>query len=148
MTSTTVQEGLRSYRIGAKVRELRLRKKLGLVELGRHTGLSPALLSKIEGSKIFPPLGTLLRIALVFDVGLDYFFTERVEMKTVAIVRKNERLRFPAEAGQKAPPYVFESLDFPCDRARLELLSRRVHRDRAGESRRARARRGRDDLRD
>ena len=124
MTSTTIQEGLRSYRIGEKVRELRLRKKLGLVELGRHTSLSPALLSKIEGSKIFPPLGTLLRIALVFDVGLDYFFTERVEKKTVAIVRKNERLRFPAEAGQKAPPYVFESLDFPAtERASSSFLA-------------------------
>lgn len=113
MPSSTVQEGLRSYRIGEKVRALRLRKKLGLVELGRHTGLSAALLSKIEGSKIFPPLGTLLRIAMVFDVGLDYFFTDRKVLKTVAIVRKDERIRFPDRAGRRAPAFLFESLDFP-----------------------------------
>lgn len=113
MKHDTVTQGLRSYRIGEKVRELRLRKKLGLVELGKHTGLSPGLLSKIESSKIFPPLGTLLRIALVFDVGLDYFFTERETKKVVAVVRKGERLRFPDQPGKKKPAYVFESLDFP-----------------------------------
>jgi len=49
MLSDTLDRGLRTYGIGEKVRTLRLRKKLGLVEIGRHTGLSPALLSKIEG---------------------------------------------------------------------------------------------------
>ena len=34
----------------------------------------PALLSKIEHGKMFPTLPTLLRVALVFSVGLDYFF--------------------------------------------------------------------------
>src|SRR4029453_190485 len=36
------------YAIAPKIRRLRLRKKLGLVQLGEHTGLSPAMLSKIE----------------------------------------------------------------------------------------------------
>jgi len=42
--STTLDQGLRTYRIGDKLRALRLSKKMGLVELGRHTGLSAALL--------------------------------------------------------------------------------------------------------
>src|SRR5688572_7738615 len=71
MLSRTLEEGLRNYEIGDKVRALRLRKKMALVELGRHTGLSAALLSKIERSNIYPPLPTLLRIAMVFGVGLD-----------------------------------------------------------------------------
>src|SRR5688572_31195952 len=54
MLSTTLEEGLRNYEIGEKVRALRLRKKMALVELGRHTGLSAALLSKIERSNIYP----------------------------------------------------------------------------------------------
>ena len=57
-----------------KIRALRLKKKMGLVELGRHTGLSPALLSKIERGRLFPTLPTLLRVALVFSVGLEFFF--------------------------------------------------------------------------
>ena len=74
MLSTTLQEGLSEYAIGAKIRALRLKKKMGLVELGQHTGLSPALLSKIERGRLFPTLPTLLRVALVFSVGLEYFF--------------------------------------------------------------------------
>jgi transcriptional regulator with XRE-family HTH domain len=75
MLSATLQEALQGYAIGEKVRALRLKKKMGLVELGQHTGLSPALLSKIERGRLFPTLPTLLRIALVFSVGLEFFFS-------------------------------------------------------------------------
>jgi hypothetical protein len=48
MLSATLQEGLREYAIGDRIRALRRKKTMGLVQLGQHTGLSPALLSKIE----------------------------------------------------------------------------------------------------
>src|SRR5690349_2097770 len=95
MLSDTLDEGLRRYKIGAKIRTLRANKKLGLVQMGEHTGLSPALLSKIERGNLFPTLPTLLRIAMVFGVGLDHFFTEDAERPTVAVTRKKERLRLP-----------------------------------------------------
>lgn len=116
MTSTTVEEGLRRYEIGRKIRALRLRKKMALVELGRHSGFSAALLSKVESSKIFPPLGTLLRIAMVFGVGLDHFFIDPKEKPVLAIVRKSERMRFANTGpGKKNAAYFFESLDFPAN---------------------------------
>ena len=59
----TISEGLGRYSIGEKLRSMRLRKSMGLVELGKHTGLSAALLSKLERGKLFPTLPTLLRIA-------------------------------------------------------------------------------------
>jgi transcriptional regulator with XRE-family HTH domain len=71
MLSATLEAGLSDYAIGARIRALRLKKKMGLVELGLHSGLSPALLSKLERGRLFPTLPTLLRIALVFSVGLD-----------------------------------------------------------------------------
>ena len=49
------------YLIGPKVRALRLRRSMGLMQLGERTGLSPALLSKIENSKLVPTVPTLLR---------------------------------------------------------------------------------------
>src|SRR4051794_25626295 len=52
VVSQTVIDGLRPYNIGDKIRGLRLRKKMGLVELGQHTGLSAALLSKLERGKL------------------------------------------------------------------------------------------------
>jgi hypothetical protein len=49
-----ISEGLGRYSIGEKLRSLRLRKSMGLVELGKHTGLSAALLSKLERESCFP----------------------------------------------------------------------------------------------
>jgi transcriptional regulator with XRE-family HTH domain len=113
MTTTTLTDELQRYEIGEKLRALRLRKKLGLVELGRHTGLSPALLSKLERGKMFPTLQTLLRIAMVFSVELDYFFADHRKRRALAIVRRAERQRFPEKPGAKDPAYFFESLNFP-----------------------------------
>lgn len=118
MLSTTLEEGLRNYGIGDKVRALRLRKKMALVELGRHTGLSAALLSKIERSNIYPPLPTLLRIAMVFGVGLDYFFGDVSRKPALSIVRRNDRVRFPDTLDGKVS-YLFESLDFNANERKL-----------------------------
>jgi transcriptional regulator with XRE-family HTH domain len=127
MLSRTLQEGLKGYSIGEKLRSLRLRKGLGLVELGRHTGLSPALLSKLERGKLFPTLPTLLRISLVFSVGLEHFFTPERRRRVVAIVRKGERRRFPDRMGAKEPAYEFESLDFPATERRLNAYLAEFH---------------------
>jgi transcriptional regulator with XRE-family HTH domain len=111
MLSETLDETLRGYEIGEKVHALRMKKKMGLVELAKHTGFSPALLSKIERSRMYPPLATLLRIALVFGVGLEYFFTNETKSR-VSIVRREERQRFPADPDSRQVSYWFESLDF------------------------------------
>src|SRR5690242_2983886 len=113
MLSKTLVAGLEHYRIGAKIRALRLKKNLGQVKLAEHTGLSPALLSKIERGQLFPTLPTLLRIAMVFGVGLEHFFIESEERPAIAITRKQERVRLPDRPGAAAPSYLFESLNFP-----------------------------------
>ncbi len=112
MASDTITTGLKNYAIGSKLRRLRLRKSMGLVELGKHTGLSPALLSKLERDLMHPTLPTLLRIAMVFSVGLEYFFNPEPK-PVLAIVRKKDRLRFPDSPDVRKVNYYFESLDFP-----------------------------------
>ena len=119
MLSPTLERGLRTYGIGDKLRALRLSKKMGLVELGRHTGLSAALLSKIERGRLFPTLPTLLRIALVFGVGLEFFISDDSKRNAVAIVRRGERQRFPERPGTKDISFFFESLDFTAVERRL-----------------------------
>jgi len=121
--SATVTEGLGRYAIGEKLRALRLRKSMGLVELGKHTGLSAALLSKLERGKLFPTLPTLLRIALVFGVGLDYFFTDERKRRVVGIVRKEERVRFPERPGAQDVPYYFECLDYRATERKLSAFA-------------------------
>ncbi len=116
--SEVISSGLKPYSIGDKIRALRLRKKMGLVELGNHTGLSAALLSKLERGKLYPTLPTLLRVAMVFSVGLEFFFREE-RKNLVAIVRKSERQRFPDRPATKDVSYYFESLDFPANERRM-----------------------------
>ncbi len=115
MLSKDLHDGLSGYAIGTKLRTLRLRKKLGLVELGKHTGLSPALISKIETGKLFPTLPTLLRIAMTFSVGLEHFFGAGDKAPVRAVVRRGARRRFPADPNSTDVGYHFESLDFPAN---------------------------------
>lgn len=123
MLSETLAKGLEHYNIGPKIRTLRLKKKLGLVQLGEHTGLSPGMLSKIERGALFPTLPTLLRVALVFGVGLEHFFVEDSARPSVAITRKSDRLRLPDRPDKgDAPSYLFESLDFPATNRSMEAF--------------------------
>lgn len=117
--NATITQGLGRYSIGEKLRTLRLRKSLGLVELGKHTGLSPALLSKLERGKLFPTLPTLLRISMVYGVGLEYFFTDERKRRVVSMVRKEERVRFPEKPGVQDIPYYFECLDYKATERKL-----------------------------
>ena len=122
MLSETLISGLERYQIGPKIRALRQKKKLGLVQLGEHTGLSPAMLSKIERGQLFPTLPTLLRIAMVFGVGLEHFFTADETKPVIAVVRKEDRVRLPNRPGEKQPAYTFESLDFPVTDRTMEAF--------------------------
>jgi transcriptional regulator with XRE-family HTH domain len=108
----TIQRVLSSYDVGRKLRQLRLRKKIALVDLGKHTGLSPSLLSQLENGKMIPTLPTLARIALVFDVGLEHFFGDKRGQKLFSVVRAKERMRFPERADAPDPSYFFECLAF------------------------------------
>src|ERR1700750_2571601 len=92
---------------------MRLRKKISLEELGRHTDLSPALLSKLERDLVTPTLPTLARIAAVFGIGLDAFFVE--EPERARIVRGAEHMRFPERQNFPDPAYEFVTLTFKAD---------------------------------
>lgn len=127
MLSKTLEDGLSKYSVGEKLRALRLRKKMGLVDLGKHTSLSPALLSKLENGKMFPTLPTLLRIAMVFNVGLEHFFSAPESGPALAVVRRKERRRFPDATDSKDPAYHFESLDFPVQDRRLNAYYAEFH---------------------
>jgi transcriptional regulator with XRE-family HTH domain len=108
----TIRRLLSSYDLGKKLQHLRLRKKIGLVDLGKHTGLSASMLSQLENGKLVPTLPTLARIAMVFDVGLDFFFAGKSRKTLFSVVRANERIRFPERSDLPKPAYQFECLAF------------------------------------
>ena len=97
-------------RIGERIKYLRLRKSMGLVELGRHTGLSASFLSQLETGRVVPTLRNLARIAMVFSKDLSYFFDP--EPQTLFRVhRQKDRVRLP-QTGVTDPAYFFESLGY------------------------------------
>ena len=116
----TIQRVLSTYDIGHKLRQLRLKKKIALVDLGKHTGLSASMLSQLETGKMIPTLPTLARIAMVFDVGLDFFFDDRRRRKLFTVVRKGDRIRFPERADSPSPAYFFECLAFSAQEKGLQ----------------------------
>ena len=61
-------------KIGERIKRLRLKKSMGLVEMGKHTGLSASFLSQLETGRVVPTLRNLARIAMVFSKDLSYFF--------------------------------------------------------------------------
>jgi transcriptional regulator with XRE-family HTH domain len=97
-------------RIGERIKRLRLKKSMGLVELGRHTGLSASFLSQLETGRVVPTLRNLARIALVFGKDLSYFF-ESEPHTLFRVHRKKERVRLP-QTGVDDPTYYFESLGY------------------------------------
>lgn len=122
-----IEEAIRPYAIAEKLRSLRLRKSMGLAQLAAHTGLSAAMLSKLENARLVPTLPTLIRIATVFNVSLDYFFTDPRKRHVVAISRKDERIKFPADAKSRDAAYDFESLNFRATERKLNAFLAHFH---------------------
>jgi transcriptional regulator with XRE-family HTH domain len=106
----TAERFIAEKRIGERIRRLRLKKSMGLVELGKHTGLSASFLSQLETGRVVPTLRNLARIAMVFSKDLSHFFeTEPTAM--FRIHRQKDRVRLP-QTGVEPPTYFFESLGY------------------------------------
>ncbi|WP_080508150.1 helix-turn-helix domain-containing protein [Bryobacter aggregatus] len=119
-SESTIRRILSAYDLGNKLRQLRLKKKIALVDLGKHTGLSASMISQLENGKLVPTLPTLARIAMVFDVGLEYFFTEKKRKCLFSIVRAKERMLFPERSDSPTPGYFFECLAFSASEKSLQ----------------------------
>jgi transcriptional regulator with XRE-family HTH domain len=106
----TTERFIAEKHIGERIKRLRLKKSMGLVELGRHTGLSASFLSQLETGRVVPTLRNLARIAMVFSKDLSYFF-ETEPQPTFRVHRRRERVRLP-QTGVESPTYFFESLGY------------------------------------
>jgi transcriptional regulator with XRE-family HTH domain len=93
-----------------------------LSRLASETGLSTALLSKLETDRMIPTLPTLATISRVYGVGMSYFFSEPAK-HTLSITRKAhlqgsergvEQVKFtPLNAPGENPRVVAQMIEFP-----------------------------------
>ena len=93
--------------------------RMRLVELAQHSGISPAMLSRLESGRVFPTLPSLLKIAMVFNLRLEHFFAEDPRTSSVGITRAGERLRMPERFGGRETICSFQSLTYTADQPRF-----------------------------
>jgi transcriptional regulator with XRE-family HTH domain len=103
-----VQQYLDEKLIGQRIRRLRLKHSMGLVDLGARTGLSASFLSQLETGRIVPTIRNLAKIALVFEKDLSWFF-RREKSVSFRTLRRDDRVRLNLNV-KGASRFVSESL--------------------------------------
>ncbi len=94
--------------IGERIRRLRLKRSMGLVELGVRTGLSASFLSQLETGRVVPTIRNLAKLALVFQKDLSYFFRQEKAV-TFRFMRSDDRVRLTRNS-KDGGRFVSESL--------------------------------------
>lgn len=72
------------FDFGLRIRELREKHKMSQEQLGRRIERSKSVISSYENNVKIPPLDVLTRIAVIFNVSLDYLVgIDKAEMLSV-----------------------------------------------------------------
>ncbi len=102
------------YDIGAKLKKLRLAKKLTLQAVADEIGFSPALISQIENNNVSPPIATLSRLAKFFGVKMSSLFAESNDEPRFEVIRKNDgkAVSRVISRGGSSHGYRYESISF------------------------------------
>jgi len=79
------------YRFGEKLRAVRERKGLTLKTVANQAGVSESLVSQIERNKVSPAIDTLLNLADVLDINLEFLFEEYRKDHPVKVIRCGDR---------------------------------------------------------
>ncbi len=81
----------KNYHFGEKIREVREKKQLTLKAVAQQAGVSESLVSQIERNRVSPAIDTLLSLAQVLDIRLEYLFEEYNRHGAVKVIHPDER---------------------------------------------------------
>ncbi len=81
--------------LGKRIKELRLDRKLSLYAVSKSSGISMNALRRIERNLTSPSIGTLYKIAEVFNVPMGQFFQENVSQEKVVFCKKEQNVQMP-----------------------------------------------------
>ncbi len=79
------------YHFGEKLRQVREHKGYTLKVVAQKAGVSESLVSQIERNHVSPAIDTLLALADVLDINLEFLFEEYRKTRPVHIIRAGER---------------------------------------------------------
>src|SRR5574344_2801894 len=95
------------YHFGEKLRAVREKKGLTLQAVATQAGVSESLVSQVERNRVSPAIDTLLSLANVLDINLEYLFEEYNRTRPVQIIRSDERRKMNED------DTVYEELNKP-----------------------------------
>lgn len=78
--------------VGVALRRHRIAAGLAIRELGRASGVSSAMISRIENAQVSPSLSTLEALAAALSLPVISFFQDTIETADVNFVKANEGL--------------------------------------------------------
>jgi len=122
MNNNGTLEELQRLGIGKKIRTLREEKGVQIEALAQAVDVGQPLLSQIESDIIPPTLATLLNIARVLDVRVDYFFVNEESLEKIELTRVNERLSVAKsrEADPARLTYNYQALSYRLQGKQME----------------------------
>lgn len=82
------------YEFGEKIRSVREKRGLTLKAVAQAIGVSESLISQIERNKVAPAVDTLLDIAALLNLDLEYLFSEYKKPGDVTVMKAGDRPRF------------------------------------------------------
>ena len=88
---TTQLSATEPFGLGARVRELRQKRRYTLQDLAAKTGLAKALLEQLEEERYNPPVASLFRIAKALEVDVAHFLQAEERDAKVVLTRAAER---------------------------------------------------------
>jgi len=99
--------------IGRKVRELREKSQLTIMDLAARSGVPKSVLTEIESGDVTPPVATLLKLARAMNVGMAFFFQDEAAADKVSVTRKDQRIRIRRRPHhhEGEVDYIYESLE-------------------------------------
>ena len=118
----STNEELTRLGIGKKIVNLREEKHISPEALAGKVNITPILLSQIEREVVPPTLATLLNIARVLDVRVDYFFIQEETIEKIELTRKHERLSVAKsrESDKARMTYNYQALSYRLKNKQLE----------------------------
>jgi transcriptional regulator with XRE-family HTH domain len=109
--------------IGPRIKALREEKQVSLEDLAETTGFETSYLADIEGGKVQPQLGTIIKLSKALDAAFSRLISGPGD-KPYAVTRKNERKpvsRTTTPKGKKQL-YSYLSLDADVQGRHMEAL--------------------------
>ena len=108
----SVRTGLKQKEtLGDRIRQAREIHSLTIQELSDRTGIDADVLKRVEGNRMIPPLGDLVKLGKALETGMSYLVSPGTD-KAMTVLRADQRKEASRHLGKRAERYgyFYESL--------------------------------------